>query len=477
MNAAPDNAAPRKPGLFLRSINWLSTGLIKVTRWTPEKASAAEADPKQRLDDALRPIRRIALATIVICFGGFAAWAHNFQLASAAIAPGTVSPETSRKSIQHLEGGIIRAITVKEGDRVTEGQTIMRLETTQAQANYSARREQWLRLMVMRVRLEAHDADRDRLAMPESIRNESGNAELTSFIDNQIRAFELRRGGLLERDAIFNQQARQLEEEIKARKIENDGLREQLQLIEKELKEKEFLVQQRLVRTPEYYAVLRQRAATRAKIGSNMAEISRAEQKVEEVRLQSNATRTQFRDQNAQELTKTNSDIAQIDEAMVATGDILKRTDVVAPVSGTVLNMRFKTIGGVVRPGDMLLEIVPTEDELIIEARLSPLDVDNVSVGMAARVQLSAFSTKFIPPVDGKILQVSADALADQQSGQRYFPVKVSIDKATLARLNVNIQIKAGMPADVFIIKRERSFLGYLSEPITRSFRRAFREE
>ncbi len=464
-------------GVFSRSLGLLSLGLFRTAGRLSHGEAGTDLHPPEHLAVLLKPVRRMAFMVIIVCFGGFAAWASFFPLASAAIAPGTISPDSSRKTIQHLEGGIIRSIAVKEGDSVDAGQSLMRLETVQAQANYSARREQWLRLVVMRARLEAHDSDRQDVILPQNVSLEANNVDFQTFVENQKRAFEIRRGGLLERDNIFQQQIRQLDDEIKSKRIENSGLDEQLKLIDKELSEKADLVKKRLIRSPEYYAVLRQASATRAKIGSNLAEMSRAEQKIEEVRLQSNATRTQFRDQNAQELTKVNSDIAQIEEAMVATGDILKRTDVLAPVTGTVLNMRFKTLGGVVRPGDILLEIVPFEDELIVEAKLSPIDIDNVRVGMPAKVQLSAFSTKYIPPVDAKVTQVAADALADQQSGARYFQVRVAIDRSNLDRLSVPLTIKAGMPAEVFIIKRERSFLGYIGEPITRSFRRAFREE
>lgn len=465
-------------GLLGRLTERLALFMFRWPARISEGQSPDGANPSQRLTATLRPVRRVALATVIICFGGFSAWAAYFPLASAAIATGMVSPDSSRKTVQHLEGGIIRDVSVKDGDKVAAGQILMRLETTLAQANYSARREQWLRLVILRARLEAHEADRDHVILPETAKTESsGNAELGNFIENQLRAFHLRRAGLLERDAIFTQQARQLQDEIRARVYENDGLKEQLSLIDKELVEKQDLVRQRLIRSPEYYSVVRQGSATRAKIGSNQADVSRAEQKIEEVRLQGNATRTQFRDQNSQELAKVNSDIAQIEEAMIATGDILKRTDVVAPVTGTILNLKFKTVGGVVRPGDILLEVVPLEDELIVEARLSPLDIDNVKAGMAARVQFSAFSTKSIPPLDAVVQHVAADALQEQQNGQRFYLIRVVIDKANLVRLSVPLQIKPGMPADVFIIKRERSLLGYLAEPVARSFRRAFREE
>jgi HlyD family secretion protein len=452
---------------------------LLTSRLMPKAAGTSNPtlDAAGNLDLILRPVRRLAFATILICFGGFSAWAALFPLASAAIATGTISPDSSRKQIQHLEGGIIRSVAVKEGEEVQAGQLLMRLETVQAQANYSSRREQWLRLIALRARLEAQEADRDHVVLPEAVRAETGNADLMGFVDNQLRSFQLRRNAILEREAIFQQQIRQLQEEMRSRHIENEGLQEQIVLITRELLEKQDLVRQRLIRSPEYYAVQRQSSATRAKIGSNSAEIARAEQKVEEVKLQVSATRTQFRDQNAQELTKVNADIAQIDEAMVATGDILRRTDVVAPNAGVVLNLRFKTVGGVIKPGDVLMDIVPIDDELIVEARLSPLDIESIVVGMPAKVQLSAFSTKYLPPVDATVMQVAADALADQQTSTRYFPVRVAIDRAALARLDTPAQIKPGMPAEVFILKRERSFLGYLAEPIARSFRRAFREQ
>lgn len=440
-------------------------------RTLPEGA----VSPALALEGMLKPTTQLALFSVLLCLGGFVMWSWLTPIASATIAQGVVSPDTSRKTIQHLEGGIVREVLVKEGDEVSEGQVLARLESTQARANYSSRREQWLRLTAIRARLEAHEAGEQEMKLPE-IASEKDNEEFKQFLESQKKAFEIRIRILEERDAIASQQIKQLREEVNARELENAGLLEQQKLIEQEIREKSSLIDKRLIKTADYYAVVRQGAATRAKIGSNLAEIARSLQRIEEVRMQTNSGRSQHRDQNAQELTKVNSDIAQLEEAMSATGDILRRTEIRAPVAGTVLNIRAKTIGGVLRGGDALLDIIPKNDDLIIDARMSPVDINQVQSGMPARVQFAAYSSKYVPMLEGSVLNVAADSLSDQQSGQRYVPVRVKIDRQQLSKLTIPVRLTAGMPADVFIVTNERSFLQYLAEPIMRSFRRAFRE-
>lgn len=440
----------------------------------PRPAKSLEA--RARLMGLIKPAATAGLVIIGLVFGVAGTWAALAPLAGAAIATGVVSPDGSRKTIQHLEGGIIKEILIREGDTVSAGQILYRLEVTQAQANYSARREQWLRLVATRARLDAHAQDAPRMTLPAEVTRPE-NDELEAFVENQQQLFELRRRGLEERENILRQQLRQLEEQTRGKRLENEGLDLQLKLLEEEAEDKATLVRQRLARKPEYLAIQRSIAEVKSRMGSNIATIGSLEERMGEIRLQVNAARTQFRDQNAELLMKTNNDLAQIEESLISTQDILRRTEIVAPASGTVLNMRFRTVGGVVRPGEPVVDLVPKEDVLVVDARLPATDIDVVRSGLPAMVHLVPYLTRDTPMLEGVVTHVGADSNVDQQTGQRFYEIKVRVDRSKLDSLGHTIELSPGMPVEVFVMTRNRTALGYMFEPLTRSFRRAFRED
>jgi HlyD family secretion protein len=437
---------------------------------------SAPVDHRARLLRLIKPAATAGLVIIGLVFGVAGTWAALAPLAGAAIATGVVSPDGSRKTIQHLEGGIIKEILVKEGDTVVAGQTLYKLEVTQAQANYSARREQWLRLVATRARLEAHAKDAPRMTLPPEVQNPE-TEELSAFVDNQQQLFELRRRGLEERENILRQQLRQIEEQTRGKRLENEGLDLQLKLLEEEAEDKATLVRQRLARKPEYLAIQRSIAEVKSRMGSNIATIGSLEERMGEISLQVNAARTQFRDQNAELLMKTNNDLAQLEESLTSSQDILRRTEIVAPGAGTVLNMRFRTVGGVVRPGEPVVDLVPREDNLVIDARLPATDIDVVRSGLPAMVHLIPYLTRDTPMLEGVVTHVSADSNVDQKTEQRFYELKVKVDRSKLDALGHTIELSPGMPVEVFVMTRNRTALGYMFEPLTRSFRRAFRED
>jgi HlyD family secretion protein len=448
-----------------------------AVRPADDKSTAgAPADHRARLMRLIKPAATAGLVIIGLVFGVAGTWAALAPLAGAAIATGVVSPDGSRKTIQHLEGGIIKEILVKEGDTVVAGQTLYKLEVTQAQANYSARREQWLRLVATRARLEAHAKDAPRMTLPPEVQSPE-TEELSAFVENQQQLFELRRRGLEERENILRQQLKQLEEQTRGKRIENEGLDLQLKLLEEEAEDKATLVRQRLARKPEYLAIQRSIAEVKSRIGSNIATIGSLEERTGEISLQVNAARTQFRDQNAELLMKTNNDLAQLEESLISSQDILRRTEIVAPGAGTVLNMRFRTVGGVVRPGEPVVDLVPREDNLVIDARLPATDIDVVRSGLPAMVHLIPYLTRDTPMLEGVVTHVSADSNVDQKTEQRFYELKVKVDRSKLDALGHTIELSPGMPVEVFVMTRNRTALGYMFEPLTRSFRRAFRED
>jgi HlyD family type I secretion membrane fusion protein len=425
---------------------------------------------------SLRPVAVASVAVAALLVGGFSAWGFYAPLASAAIAPGIVSPDSSRQTIQHLEGGIVQEILVTEGDRVEKGDLLMRLSPVQAQANFSARQRQWRRFEAERLRLQALETDAEALSFPESL-TAVADPDFQRFLENQQAQFAVQRQGLSERQEILGRRIGQLDQEVAAIERENEGLREQLDIVAEEIADKAQLLKQNLIRKPELLALRRLSSELKAQIASNEATIARAAQKAEEIELSILSLRTDFNDELSKELVRINSELAQLEEAMTSSEDVFRRTEIYAPVSGRVLNLRLETIGGIVRPGEPILDIVPAEDGLVIEARLSPNDIDVAAVGQVARVHLTPYSARSMAPLDGRLVRISPDVKIDEGTRQAYYEVRIEVEPEMLDRLAADVEMTPGMPAEVFILTGEQSLFSYIAAPVARSFRKAFREE
>ncbi|MFW6077556.1 MAG: HlyD family type I secretion periplasmic adaptor subunit [Hyphomicrobiales bacterium] len=432
--------------------------------------------PSAALRASLRPVAMAGVAVAALFVGGFSAWGYYAPLASAAIAPGVVSPDSSRNTIQHLEGGIVQQINVREGDRVNEGDLLMRLSPVQALASFSARERQWRRFEAERLRLQALERDAEELMFPPKL-TAHDDPDFQAFLANQKAQFAVQRRGLSERQAILGRRLGQLDQEVAAVERENEGLREQLEIVAEEVADKTQLLDQNLIRKPELLALRRVSSQLKAQIASNEATIARAAQKAEEIELQILSLKTEFRDSLAKDLVRVNSELAQLEEAMTSSKDVFRRTEIFAPVSGTVLNLRSETVGGIVRPGEPILDIVPAEDGLVIEARLSPNDIDVVTLGQTARVHLTPYSARSMAPLEGDLVRISPDAVIDEATNEAYYEVRIEVDPARLDRLAADVDMTPGMPAEVFILTGEQSLFSYIAAPVTRSFRKAFREE
>jgi HlyD family secretion protein len=436
-------------------------------------------DPRKsdlRLREILKPTLVVGLGVGVLLFSSFLVWASLAPIGSAAIASGNVSPDSSRKVIQHLEGGIVRQINVIEGQRVEKGMVLVTLEPVIARAQHNARRQQWMRLQVVKARLEAHSSDTDKFEPPAFPKEEQDSA-FASFVSTQASLFGARRKAYVEREQIFRQQIEQLKQQSEAKKRENESLGKQRGFLEAEIADKEELLAKNLARRPEWLALQRARADMMGRVDSNFAELGRIQERIGEVELSIATNRTQFNQEISDQLVKANAEIAQLEETMPATADILRRTDIVAPTDGTVLNLRFKTVGGVVKPGEAILDLVPLNDDLIIDARLSPNDIDVVHKGLQAEVYLTPYVSRHTPRLIGTVIHVGADITRDPASGSAgYFEVRIKIDKNELGHAK-NITMTPGMPAEVYIFTGTRTFGQYIIDPLVKSFRRAFRED
>jgi HlyD family secretion protein/epimerase transport system membrane fusion protein len=437
---------------------------------------AAPRDPSSLMYELRRPIRAGVLV-VGLFFGGIGWWAASAPLAGAAIAPGVVSPDGSRRVVQHLEGGIIREILVSDGTRVRAGDPLIVLEDVQARAGFDALQARYHTLAATQARLLAEQSAAASVRFPATLIEATTNdpTALEAMVA-QRALFDTRAKALEDRKDILRRRIQQLREEIAGLEAQIGADSRQILLIDEEIQGVEQLYRKGLERKSRLLALQRARTDIDGNRAERRARIARARQAIGETELQIIAQDTAQLEAVNQEASQIQYELAELEQRLAASRDVLQRTLISAPVDGTVVAQRFRTSGGVVRPGEPVLEIVPDNEELLIDARLSPMDIDVVRAGLPARVVLPVFQQRHMPQIHGRVRQVSPDALADPQTGQRYFAVRVEIDRDQLAALDPEFELTTGMPAEVYITTGVRTALDYLLSPFYDSLRRAWRE-
>ena len=416
---------------------------------------------------------------ITVFVAGFVGWSMSAPLSTAAVTTGVIKVERNRRVVQNLEGGVIREIFVQEGSMVTPGQVVMRLHDEQTGASADLLSNFYDSQRVLRARLRAETERAEELDIPEDVLGRRSQARISDLVTQQISIFRERRRSIEGQTAILKRRAQQLEAEIRAYEAISQSHQIQLQFIREEEKTVRTLVNQGYEKKPRLLALQRQAAALEGNRDEQNSLIARARQSIAENELQITQLQTNFQREVALELRDVENRIVETEERQRAASDIQLRREIVAPVGGMVVNFRFNTIGGVVRPGEQILEIVPGKEKLIIEVTVMPQDIDIVSIGLRAEVRLTAFKQRVVPMIHGHVIYVSADAFANERTGQLTYRAHVQIDEEQVEKLEklVGVRLSPGMPAEVLIASGERTFLSYLVTPLRDSFRRAFREQ
>ena len=442
--------------------------------------SAGVASWARPEDVPLRPRIGAPLAAgaflLIAFFAGFGGWAALAPLSSATVAEGVIRVETHRKTVQHLEGGIVREILVNEGDKVTAGQILMRLDKTQSGTTVSVLQDQQDALLALQARLEAERDGLDAIQFPPELSARQSDPKVATVVGGQQKIFDTRRQSLRAQLGILSQRVEQLGSEIAGHKAQLVSANEQIQLTQEEIATVTDLLNRGLERKPRLLALQRQQSYLEGSRGEQLGAIAKAQQEIGEAKLQSADLLDKRSSEIALELRDTQSRLLEIRQKLGAAVDVDNRMEVVAPVSGQVVDLKVHTLGGVVRPGDALLDIVPQSDELVVEARVRPVDIDAVHAGQSAQVALTAYKQRTTPRLDGRLATVSADALIDESRHISYYSAEIHIDSSELAKLN-GVQLYPGMPAEVMIVTGERTLLQYFIQPVIDSFHRAFREE
>jgi HlyD family secretion protein/epimerase transport system membrane fusion protein len=423
---------------------------------------------------AIHAPARWGVALVVFFVLAFGSWGCLVPLDGGAVAPGVVNPDSGKKTIQHLEGGIVAELPVREGERVKAGQPLIVLESTQARAAHETLVQQQLSLLARKARLEAERAGLSRIAWPAELR--AAQANIKPVLDAQQEVFDTRRQTHASRREILAQRIEQLLHQIRGYEAQVLSASKQIGFVAEELSAKEYLVRRGLIPKPEALRLRRTDAEISGKMGEYEAEIARGRQQIGEARLQILAVDAERADQIAGDFEKVRGELADVNEKLLASADVVRRTVVAAPVDGTVVDIKFKTLGGVVQRGEPILSIVPEGDELIVEARLTPVDVKAVHAGLEARLNLSAWSSRLVPKIPGIVRTVSADRLTDEATRQPYYLARVAVDRPTLQRLAPGIDLIPGMPVEVLVVTERRTMLDYLLRPFDDALWRSFRE-
>lgn len=421
----------------------------------------------------IRKIVIFSLSVIIVFIGGFVLWATLATLESASIAPGNVIVAGNRRVIQHYEGGIIEKIFVHDGSFVKQDALLMKLKDTSAKVTSSINQNEYWTLIGTQARIHA-ELNHKKINFPKQMLI-SDTPEIKAVVKLQTDLLEANKQHFKSTVGVYKQRVEQLQHEVAGTKAVIKANKEQREFIEKELKDAKILVEKRLIKQSRYYALQREFSGITGKKGELEAKVAEIKQKIGETKLQIISIKDKHHKALLDELHETQKKLHEMKQRGITSSDILTRTEIRAPISGTVVNLKFHTIGGVIRNGEPIMDIVPKHESLIIEAKLNPLDIDNVYPGLHAKVTLTGLSQRNTPKLLGVVTHVSADAIMDQNTKSPYFKIKIRIFSNELKKL-VNKELYPGMPAEAMIITHKTSPWVYFTKPIIRSFNRAFHE-
>lgn len=428
----------------------------------------------QNADDMLRKTVRnhlmFALFVAVFVVGGIGAWAALTEIAGAVVSSGTVVVESNIRQVQHREGGIVREIRVRDGDEVAAGELLLRLDDTVTRANLAVITKQLTELTAQEARLEA---ERDGL---QEISWDEGRKEAMSDIERgqemllnaRRNSKDGRKNQLEEQIRQFNKQTQGLEAQVTAKDSE-------IELIADELVDLDKLLSKQLVSKSRVTALRREQARLQGEYGDLIAQIARTGESISERRIQILQIEEAYQAEVLEQLQEVRSRIAQLEEQKIAAEDQLTRVEILAPISGFVHQLAVHTIGGVMAPGETVMAIVPREDQLIVEAQVSPVNIDQMTPGQEARVRFPSFDQRTTPELKAQLLTVSPDLSQDERTGASYYTARLVIDDDELERLGDQALVP-GMPVETFLQTDNRTVLSYLVKPVTDQIAHAMRE-
>lgn len=415
------------------------------------------------------------LATIFLGLGGLTTWAFSAHLDSAAIAAATVVVDSKRKTISHLEGGILKTLLAHEGEVVKAGQSLLRLDDTRAKSELEQLRSKRIGLEARLVRLRAEQAGQTDLSFPDNLLKADGPTA-AEILSAERKFFMARREMFNRRVDIQQKTIEQQAAELQAVKSQTDANTRQSELLDRELKAIASLVEKGYAPRPRLTEMQTRESQLQGDAGELVSRKAKAEQAKAAAELEILSLGNDFQQQVASDIQTAQLELADTLGRIDAATDILRRVEIVSPERGIVTNIRSHTLGSVIAAGQPILDIVPENEPLIVEAKIGLRDVDSVRIGAPVQIRLTAYNSRSTPPLAGKLTYLSADQQMDDRNNYAYFVARAEIEPESL-KANSKTVLYPGMPAEVLIVNKPRRAIDYLLGPITESFDRAFREE
>jgi membrane fusion protein, type I secretion system len=428
---------------------------------------------------ARRSMRRHLVAAIVvtsILIIGVGGWGATAVISGAVVASGALVVDSNVKKVQHLTGGIVGELRVRDGDHVRANDIVVRLDETVTRANLAIITKGLDELMARKARLESERDGADTLVFPAQLLAGAGDPDRAAAMDSERKLFNLRKTARSGQKAQLSERIAQLGEEITGLTAQQNSKTKEIALIERELAGVRELWKQNLVQLTRLTALEREAARLDGEHGQLIAAAAQAKGKIAETTLQILQIDQDIASDVAKELREVDGKIGEFVERKVAAEDQLKRIDIRAPQDGTVFQLAVHTVGGVITAGDPIMLIVPEADNLSVEVRVNPQDIDRLQLNQKAILRFTAFNVRTTPEIEGTVTRISADTSTDQRTGQSYYTVRIAMAADQIERLG-DVKLLPGMPVEAFVQTGERTMFSYLMKPLHDQFVRAFREK
>jgi HlyD family secretion protein len=430
------------------------------------------------LKKSQRSIRKhltAGLVVVLVLAGGFGTWASTMQISGALIAPGQVVVDSNVKKVQHPTGGVVGEVRVRDGDIVKAGDIVVRLDETVVRASLAIVVKTLNGLWARAARLEAEQRGADKINFPSMLTDRANDPDVRDLIASETKLFEVRVYGRAGQKLQLRERVAQLNEEIVGLTAQEQAKEKEIALVEKELVGVRQLYEQRLIQISRLTVLERDAARLNGERGQYISARAQSKGKITETELQIIQVDKDMVSEVSKDLRETNDKIGEFVERKVTAEDQLRRIDIRAPQDGVVLQSTVHTVGGVITAGDAIMMIVPKADDLSVEAKVNPQDIDKLAIGQKTVLRFSAFNQRTTPELNGKVSRVSADVTTDQRSGQTYYTIRVSMAPEEVARLG-EVKLVPGMPVEAFVQTGDRTMFSYLLKPFSDQLMRTFRE-
>ena len=413
---------------------------------------------------------------LLILFGGFLIWAFFVPLAKGVVVSGTMVVDSLRKTIQHLEGGMVNTIHVREGSRVQANDILIELDDTKARSERDMVRSRYFMKIAELNRLKALSEGKINLEFAKTLIDAGKEAQIAELLTLQTNLFHAMRKESEGRKIIAKHRVGQLEEKKKGLKAYSKIVQDQLSLLKKEVVRLQELSERKLIDSTMVIERIQMLSQQQGELSKTSSDIWETEVAISEASLSVLQIEREWQQELSKQLSETQEALVEMHSRLKAAQDVLDRTIIRAPLTGAVIGLKLTTVGGVIISGHPVMDIVPEDEKLVIEAHISPLDIDSIKLGMEAEIRLSSFRAKTTPKLKGSVENVSADALLDQTTATHYYLCRVKIWKDQLSKFN-ETDLVPGMPAEVFINAGSRTLAQYLFDPLSSIFRKGMRED